>query len=242
MKSKAYDNKYGSGAYETVISVFIQYPELLGGWFRGQINLSDGFYIRVPSDEIISETIDAPGVWLTGTVMVNKYIGFGKISSRKVETPWMTIAESQLGVTEIPGSNHNPKIISYHATTGGFKDDETPWCSSFVNWSLNQSGIKGTQSARALSWFGWGQSLKKPAFGSIAIIDYGNGKGHVGFVAGVNQNGSIVLLGGNQSNMVKYSAFSPSSINWYVYPVEYTPGYFLPNLTINRLYDIGNTR
>ena len=157
-------------------------------------------------------------------------------------TPWMTAAEGQLGVTEIAGSKHNSSVIGYHATTGGFKDDETPWCSSFVNWSIKQSGIKGTNSARALSWSGWGQSLSNPAYGSIAIIDYGGGKGHVGFVAGVNSSGSIVLLGGNQSNMVRYSAFSPSSISGYAYPSGYSPNYTLPTLIINKAGGFGSTR
>jgi uncharacterized protein (TIGR02594 family) len=157
-------------------------------------------------------------------------------------TPWMSAAIGQLGVTEIAGSKHNPSIIGYHATTGGFKDDETPWCSSFVNWSINQVGIKGTNSARALSWSGWGQSLNSPAYGSIAIIDYGGSKGHVGFVAGVNSSGSIILLGGNQSNMVRYSAFSPSSISGYVYPSGYSPSYTLPTLIINKAGGFGSTR
>ncbi len=157
-------------------------------------------------------------------------------------TPWMTAAEGQLGVTEIAGSIHNPNVIGYHATTGGFKDDETPWCSSFVNWSIKQAGIKGTNSARALSWSGWGQSLSNPAYGSIAIFDYGSGKGHVGFVVGVNSSGSIVLLGGNQSNMVRYSAFSPSSISGYAYPSGFSPNYTLPTIIINKAGGFSSTR
>jgi len=40
-------------------------------------------------------------------------------------------------VDEIPGSDHNQRILEYHATTtlpsGDAGRDETPWCSSFVN-------------------------------------------------------------------------------------------------------------
>lgn len=147
------------------------------------------------------------------------------------KTPWMDYALSQLGQTEMnPGEN--PAILGYHATTGRFKTDETPWCSSFVNWSVTQAEVKGTNSAKALSWSNWGKTLDKPAYGSIAVIDYGKGKGHVGFVAGVNSEGKIVLLGGNQSDMVKYSAFSPKSISKFVYPSGYTPSYNLPILNI----------
>jgi uncharacterized protein (TIGR02594 family) len=163
-------------------------------------------------------------------------------SQEEEGTPWMTAAEGELGVTEIPGKKHNTNILGYHATTGGFKNDETPWCSSFVNWSLKQAGIKGTNSAGALSWSGWGQSLSTPAYGSIAIVDYGGGKGHVGFVVGINKNGSIILLGGNQSNMVKYSAFSQSSIRGYAYPNGFKPNYTLPTLTINKSGGFNSTR
>jgi uncharacterized protein (TIGR02594 family) len=161
--------------------------------------------------------------------------------SKSKETLWMGFAESQLGQKEMnPGDN--PVIISYHATAGGFKNDETPWCSSFVNWSMTQSSIKGTNSARALSWKGWGQTLNDPAYGSIAVIDYGGGRGHVGFVAGMNSAGKIVLLGGNQSDMVKYSAFSATSISRFVYPSGYIPSYSLPLINIGGNSSFSSTR
>jgi hypothetical protein len=54
-----------------------------------------------------------------------------------------------------PGRAQSPASSSITAvTTGNFKDDETAWCSSFVNWVMEQArpGHKGTDSARALSW------------------------------------------------------------------------------------------
>jgi uncharacterized protein (TIGR02594 family) len=212
-------------------------------WVRSDTPVKDGEVLVVVTFEngtTITEEIDNvyyPWVKLD----IPKTAPAGSASGKR-GTPWMTTAEGQLGVTEIAGSKHNSSIIGYHATTGGFKDDETPWCSSFINWSLKQAGIKGTNSARALSWSGWGQSLRNPAYGSIAIIDYGGGKGHVGFVAGVNSIGSIVLLGGNQSNMVRYSYFSPSSIRGYAYPFGYIPNYTLPTLIINKAGGFGITR
>lgn len=155
--------------------------------------------------------------------------------------PWMLAAQSQLGVQERNPGAH-PAIIAFHATTGRFKADEIPWCSSFVNWSMAQAGIKGTNSARALSWANWGKALQRPAYGSIAVIDYGGGRGHVGFVAGQSQAGQIVLLGGNQSDMVRYSAFSAASIARYVYPRGYTPSYSLPVLSVGGAGSINATR
>ena len=75
-------------------------------------------------------------------------------------TPWMKIAESQLGVKEISGSVNNPKIMEYHsATNPSPKTDEAGWCSSFANWTMKQVGIEGTNNATASSWGNWGQKL-----------------------------------------------------------------------------------
>jgi uncharacterized protein (TIGR02594 family) len=144
----------------------------------------------------------------------------------------MGFAQGQLGQTEIPGSSNNFAIIGYHSTTGKFKDDETAWCSSFVNWSMTQAGIKGTNSARAYSWKGWGQTLNGPAYGAIAIANFS----HVGFVACTNSASRIILLGGNQGQpgAVTLSPINPNSIIQYVYPSGFTPNYTLPVLNINR--------
>ena len=43
---------------------------------------------------------------------------------------------------------------------------------------------------------GWAEDevVDKPFYGAIAIMNYS----HVGFVCGVNRQGSLLLLGGNQ--------------------------------------------
>lgn len=52
------------------------------------------------------------------------------------------VAQTQRGVKEIAGIKHNPKIIEYHqACILQANDDETPWCSSFVNWCYIIAGI-----------------------------------------------------------------------------------------------------
>jgi hypothetical protein len=69
------------------------------------------------------------------------------------DAPWMAVAMREIGQKEIRGPEHNPRIIEYHAaTTLKASTDETPWCSSFVNWCLRQVSIAGTNSAAAVSW------------------------------------------------------------------------------------------
>ena len=136
---------------------------------------------------------------------------------------WIPIAEGEVGVKEIAGDEDNPRVIEYHATTGGFSDDETPWCSSFVNWVMIQAGYSGTDSAQAISWANWGKQLDRPAYGAIAVIrwnDPPDTAGHVGFVVG--QDGSnLQLLGGNQSDQVKVSSYGTDKIIAYVVPSDY---------------------
>jgi uncharacterized protein (TIGR02594 family) len=137
-----------------------------------------------------------------------------------VKPNWLKIAEGENGVAEIVGKQHSPRVLEYHATTGGFKDDETPWCSSFVNWVMNKAGQGGTNNAMAMSWAKYGKKLTKPAYGAIAVFSYGGGKGHVGFVVG-KKGSNILVLGGNQGNMVKVSSFGTSKVAAYVVPSSY---------------------
>ncbi|MDH5446247.1 MAG: TIGR02594 family protein [Gammaproteobacteria bacterium] len=135
--------------------------------------------------------------------------------------PWMKVAVAELGVHEdsLPGQ-HNKRIVEYHKTTTlKASDDETPWCSSFVNWVINQSGYKGTNSAAAKSWEKWGVSVTVPVNGSIVVIkkktgsdqSTGSSSGyHVGFY--ISKTDKLIrILGGNQSNQVRYSNFRLSS-------------------------------
>jgi uncharacterized protein (TIGR02594 family) len=141
------------------------------------------------------------------------------VDAKEVNGPlWYQIAVAEKGVSEIAGTTHNQRIIEYHATTTlGAKTDEIPWCSSFVNWVMNQAGIKGTNNALAKSWATWGFESSFPRVGDVVVIkrknkssdaSTGSSTGyHVGFY--VFSNASIIsVFGGNQGNKVKQSNFS----------------------------------
>ncbi len=152
-----------------------------------------------------------------------------------VNAPWFDIAKAELGIAEISEKNkHNERIIAYHATTTlGAKTDEVPWCSSFVNWVLNQAGIKGTNNALAKSWATWGVKVNTPYKGIITVIkrknknsdsSTGSSTGyHVGFYNSSTPT-TINLLGGNQSDKVKYSNFYLKSYDIIAYrkPIQTT--------------------
>jgi uncharacterized protein (TIGR02594 family) len=139
---------------------------------------------------------------------------------------WMKIARGEMGQKEIAGARDNARIVEYHqSTTLHAKDDETPWCSSFVNWTLEKAGFKGTDSAAAISWKNWGDKvdgLKNGREGDVVVIrNRATGQEHVGFLVG-SDNGSFTLLGGNQSDQVKESTYKLSSYD--IVAVRRPPG------------------
>lgn len=131
------------------------------------------------------------------------------------------IAAGELGVTEFPGKRHNPRILEYHATTTlgdwGRSRDETPWCSSFINWVNVQAGIEGTSNALARSWLRWGVRSEVTIAGDIAVIKRiragrdartgSRGGYHVGIILRERRR-SVQLLSGNVSNRVGVDWFS----------------------------------
>jgi uncharacterized protein (TIGR02594 family) len=135
---------------------------------------------------------------------------------------WFAIAmrEMETGVDEVAGPEHNPRIVEYHQSTSlKATDDETPWCSSFVNWCMEQAGEDKTNSAMALSWLKWGEELAEPRKGCVAVFSRGNipTAGHVGFyVDEINER--ILLLGGNQSNQININSYPKSSLLGYRWP------------------------
>ena len=57
------------------------------------------------------------------------------------------------------------------------------------------------------------------AYGCVVVFSR-DGGGHVGFVVGLQQNGDLMVLGGNQSDAVNIRAFSRSRVSGYRWPVN----------------------
>lgn len=117
----------------------------------------------------------------------------------------LQIARGELGTHEIRGARDNPRVIEYHqATSLKARNDETSWCSSFVNWTMQQAGVRGTNSAAARSWLNWGQAVPRDAAhvkpGDVIVFPRGNNpaQGHVAIVSEVLDNGMVRVIGGNQ--------------------------------------------
>ena len=122
-------------------------------------------------------------------------------------------AELALDVAELPGPANNPRIVLYHSTTSGSSaGDETAWCSSFVNYCVEQAGFSGTDSKWARSWHesDWGRIVTDdPEEGDIVVwrrVGAGDDGGHVGFYIAGDADG-IQVLGGNQSDKVRIQRY-----------------------------------
>lgn len=132
------------------------------------------------------------------------------------------IAKKEIGVSEVFGADANERIIEYAKhTTLAATSDEVPWCSSFANFVVDISGLKGTRSAAARSWLKWGVAIDKPILGCIVVFKRGNPpSGHIAFCDHPDiSNGIIRVIGGNQENSVKVSRF----------PIKDVLGYRAPN-------------
>lgn len=125
----------------------------------------------------------------------------GYVEAELDEPRWVQIARSELGVHEIVGDAHSPRVLEYLATTSlgrwGRSRDETPWCSAFINWVFLRAGMEGTGSAAARSWLGWGEELLAPRLGAVTIFSRGQGA-HVALYLGRTSDDDLTVLGGNQ--------------------------------------------
>lgn len=128
-------------------------------------------------------------------------------------------AIAELGQKEITGPEDNPTIVNY-AKEAGFSwvnDDETPWCSIFVNWVAKKAGLKASGKANARSWLLEGINVDTaPEPGDVVVFWRGSPdswQGHVGFFFGFSIDGErVYCLGGNQGNQVSVSAYSIDNV------------------------------
>lgn len=129
------------------------------------------------------------------------------------------IAESQLGVEEYAGTEHNPRILAYAKQIGygGIAVDETAWCSIFANWCAMRASLPYSGKLNARSWLEVGQPVEDPEPGDVVVFWRGNPNSWEGHVALIDSmgDGVINVLGGNQSNRVCVLAYQSARLIGY---------------------------
>jgi uncharacterized protein (TIGR02594 family) len=181
---------------------------------------SIGFLSKGDSLNVLG--IDNTGTWLqvkqTGRAGKQGWCSARYLLPQAIQpSPWLDIAVKEIGVKEYPGNDSNhPRIQAYLATVNGLSTiekskDETYWCSCFINWCVEQAHINGTDSAWAKSWGNWRKAVAPSSAqtGDIAVFDRSSATstgGHVSiFIEADTATGEVLVLGGNQSDSVRYS-------------------------------------
>jgi uncharacterized protein (TIGR02594 family) len=136
------------------------------------------------------------------------------------------VAQKFIGLKEVSGTAANPFILGMLQLDEPWpEDDSVSWCSAFVNfivWVF--PGVVRSKSLRARSWLtvgtpvlladakvGWDVVVfnRENASGDPAVID---APGHVGFYAGRDDLGHVIVLGGNQADTVCLAPFQSSAV------------------------------
>lgn len=140
------------------------------------------------------------------------------------EAIWLTEARRNIGITEIKGAKHDGNILHWlEELKAWWRDDETPWCGVFVAHCMKAAGQPLPKYwMRAKDWLNWGDSIAAPCIGAVVVFTR-DGGGHVGFVVGKDKSGNLMVLGGNQGDAVRISAFPMSRVSGFRVPVGYTP-------------------
>lgn len=148
------------------------------------------------------------------------------------EPIWLSRARTYVGLAEIPGKGTNPTIAGWLAKLKApWRDDETAWCGTFVAACFDGVGFtppKGWAGAR--NWLNFGIKLPSAGVGCVVVFWRGSKtgwSGHVGIVVGKDKNGNLMVLGGNQGNMVSIKPFDRSRVLGYRWP----QGVSTPDLT-----------
>jgi uncharacterized protein (TIGR02594 family) len=136
------------------------------------------------------------------------------------EPRWLTRARAYIGLREVPGARTEPVIAGWlKRAKAWWNDDETPWCGTFVDAVMRDCGIGSAKAwYRAQGWLEWGQPLSGPTLGAIVVFKR-TGGGHVGIIAGIDDRGNLMVLGGNQGNAVCIMPFARDRVIGYRWPV-----------------------
>lgn len=149
---------------------------------------------------------------------VQEYRGrqIGRAASGDISPELFRVANDTLGLDE----NAQREALQEYMKNGGQNIDPatTAWCAAYVNATLAHAGVKGTGSFMARSFLNWGQPVEQPQKGDIVVLSRGDPSGpsgHVGIFDGMNEDGTIRILGGNQGNRVSIATYSTENVLGY---------------------------
>jgi uncharacterized protein (TIGR02594 family) len=135
------------------------------------------------------------------------------------------VALAFVGEQEVAGPDSNALILAMLKQDQTWPTgDDVPWCSAFVNFVCRVLDLPRSKSLRARSWLQVGTPIEladaRPSY-DVVILKRGpkpqpgpdviDAPGHVGFFVCL-LDGKVILLGGNQSDQVKISAYPVADV------------------------------
>jgi len=159
--------------------------------------------------------------------------------------PWLARMRAITGTKEIPGAKSNPIILSWKAELIGrypvlrpnldwYVNDDTPWCGYGCGYAVgccDPGYMPPLQLLRALAWADWGQELKVPVQGAIAVKAR-KGGGHVTLVEGQSKDGrTLYCRGANQHDMINVAEYPTAAFKTFRWPTGAVLPAMKPNIT-----------
>ena len=145
-----------------------------------------------------------------------------RIEIEENQAKLLNFAASRYGLSEIAGDSSNSEVLQFFSETGHPKilDDETSWCSAYLNWCAKNVNLIGCDSASGLaakSWLSVGEEvLGEPKTGDIVVFwreNKNSWQGHVSiFINEDPQSHKVYCLGGNQDDKVNVKAYSSEQV------------------------------
>ena len=153
--------------------------------------------------------------------------------------PWLLEMRSMNGMTEVPGTADNAKILAMADEIAAafpemqsyckqYNHDSIPWCGLTVADCMAVSGIRppfGNSDTKKFLWANsWAndpnyEKISTPRLGCIVVLTRSGG-GHVTLYESTRGDGMLMCRGGNQSDAINVQAFSKSNVVGYFWPKE----------------------
>lgn len=106
------------------------------------------------------------------------------------------VALKEYGVTEIPGTPHNARILTYIKEAGFTQmNDETAWCSIFMNWVAKKCGLERSKKENARSWLQVGEHVSTPQLGDVVVfwrVSPTSWQGHVAIFISLSEDKKFI--------------------------------------------------
>lgn len=144
---------------------------------------------------------------------------------RRICTSALEVAETYIGLREVPGAVSNPAVLAMLRLDASWvEDDETAWCSAFANEVAKRLRLPRSKSLAARSWLLVGIPIPieaaQPGMDVVVFKRGGGGQpgptvikapGHVAFFKAL-EGDRVRVVGGNQGDAVTEATFPLSQV------------------------------